>query len=368
MRNKIITILFCLLLLAGVAAHLLTPDRYYSENEKRTLQRLPAASWTAISSGKFGDEIEDYLADQFPARDDWVTVKTLMERAMGKRESGGVYFAADGYLIETHKSLNSRQLVANVAAVKALQDALVGNGVPLRLMLIPTAGTILREKLPLYAPEADQHAVIRYAGEQGLNVVDVTDALRAHGDEYIFYRTDHHWTSLGAYYAYATWMQAKGESPDPLSAWTVEQLCDNFQGTTYAKVNYPFAPCDVIDAYYKTETHRVDYNGGRYVTGSIYERKFLDGSDQYATFLNSNQATTMVGGEGEGRLLILKDSYANCFAQFCVDDYEETHLINMRFFRGSVQAYAEEHDITEVLVLYNIPNFAEDTGITSCGK
>ena len=186
--------------------------------------------------------------------------------------------------------------------------------------------------------------------------------------EYVFYKTDHHWTSLGAYYAYAAWMRDKGETSKPLSDWTKETLCDDFHGTTYSKVNYPFAPYDEIDAYYTTERHGVDYNGGNYVTDSIYERKFLNGSDQYAVFLNSNQATTAVYGGGEGKLLILKDSYANCFAQFCVDDYEETHLIDMRFFRGSVREYIEQNGITEVLVLYNIPNYTSDTGITRCAK
>ncbi|MBR5410749.1 MAG: hypothetical protein IK104_08750 [Clostridia bacterium] len=368
MRNKIISILFCLLLAAGVASHLLTADKYYSESEKRTLAQFPAISWESIRSGKFGDDIENYLADQFPSRNGWVTIKTVAERLSGKKESGGVYFAEDGYLIEIHKTFPVKQTVANIGAVKQLQDAIATRGITLRLMLAPTAGNILSEKLPVYAPNADQQEIIEYAKKQCLNVVDVTDVLNEHNVEYLFYKTDHHWTSLGAYYAYAAWIEAKGEVIDPITAWTKEQLCDNFRGTTYAKVNYPFAPFDVIDAYYKTEAHKVDYNSGNYVTDSIYERKYLNGSDQYAAFFNSNQATTVVSGEGAGKLLILKDSYANCFAQFCIDDYEETHMIDMRFFRGSVQKYIEENGVTEVLVLYNVPNFTSDTGITRCAK
>ncbi len=368
MRSKIISILFCLLLAAGAASHLLTADKYYSESEKRTLAQFPAISWESIRSGKFGDDIENYFADQFPSRNGWVTIKTVTERLSGKKESGGVFFAEDGYLIEIHKSFSGKQTVANINAVKAVQDTLADQGISLRVMLVPTASDILSDKLPAYAPNADQQEIIEYAKKQGLNVVDVTDVLNEHNVEYIFYKTDHHWTSLGAYYAYAAWIEAKGEVIDPITAWTKEQLCDNFRGTTYAKVNYPFAPFDVIDAYYKTEAHKVDYNSGNYVTDSIYERKYLNGSDQYAAFFNSNQATTVVSGEGAGKLLILKDSYANCFAQFCIDDYEETHMIDMRFFRGSVQKYIEENGVTEVLVLYNVPNFTSDTGITRCSK
>lgn len=97
MRNKVITILFCFLLIVGIGASIIVPDRYYSENEKRTLKQFPTISFTDILSGKFGDEVESYLADQFPLRDGWVTVKTIAERLSGKKESGGVYFAEDGY-------------------------------------------------------------------------------------------------------------------------------------------------------------------------------------------------------------------------------------------------------------------------------
>ena len=189
------------------------------------------------------------------------------------------------------------------------------------------------------------------------------DILSAHKSEYIYYKTDHHFTSLGAYYCYVAWMQSQGKTAEPLSAWHSKELCDNFRGTTYSKVNDPFAPRDTITAYYKTLTHTVNYNGGNYVTDSIYERKYLSGKDQYATFLNSNQSTTVVSGSGEGKLLILKDSYANCFSQFVIDDYAETHLIDLRFFKDSVTDYIEENGITQVLVLYNIPNFAQDTAI-----
>lgn len=163
--------------------------------------------------------------------------------------------------------------------------------------------------------------------------MDVFDILSEHRDEYIYYKTDHHFTSLGAYYCCAAWMQAQGRTAQPLCAWQSQVLCDTFRGTTYNKVNAPFAAYDTITAYYKTLTHAVSYNGGNYVTDSIYERKHLSG----------------------------KDSYANCFAQFVVDGYAETHLIDLRFFRGSVSDYVAQNGITQVL--YNIPNFASDTSI-----
>lgn len=363
MRNKIITSVFCLLLAVGVLVGFLVPDKYYSESEKRTLTQKNAISISDFPSGKMGTEIEKYLADQFPLRDGWITVKTLAERLGGKTEISGVYFGKDGYLIDKFASYDRKQFSLNVNALVNLSETLKASDIPMQVMLVPTAAQTLSEKLPAFAPNLDQKALLDYAKAQGLDAVNVFDILSEHKGEYIYYETDHHYTSLGAYYCYCAWMQAQGKTPEPLSAWQSQVLCDNFRGTTYNKVNYPFAAYDTITAYYKTLNHTVNYNNGNYVTDSIYERKYLSGKDQYATFLNSNQSTTVVTGNGEGKLLILKDSYANCFAQFAIDDYAETHLIDLRFFKSSVSDYIAENGITQVLVLYNIPNFAQDTAI-----
>ena len=368
MHNKVTAILFCLMLLAGAATHLFLSDRVYSENEKRELRQKPAATRQTVFSGEFGQEMETYLADQFPGRDGWVAVKTICERLLGKRESGGVYYADDGYLIDIYRSWNGKQTTANVTSLKALQDAMDDAGIPMRTMLVPTAARILSDKLPPYAQVADEQKVLDYAARRGIRLTDVTDALTAHKDEYIYYKTDHHWTSLGAYYAYAAWMRDRGLTAAPIGEWTKECLSDHFRGTTYNKVNDPLAAYDTIDAYYRSSAHTVNYNRGYYVTDTIYERSYLDGRDQYAVFLNSNQETTVITGPGSGKLLILKDSYANCFAQFTVDDFAETHLIDMRFFRGSVLKYIAENEITEVLVLYNIPNFTSDTAVARCNR
>lgn len=365
MRNKVITSVFCLLLAVGALAGFLVPDKYYSESEKRTLTQKNAISISDFPSGKMGTEIEKYLADQFPLRDGWITVKTLAERLSGKTEISSVYFGKDGYLIDKFASYDRKQFSVNVNALVNLSETLKASDIPMQVMLVPTAAQTLSEKLPAFAPNLDQKALLDYAKAQGLDAVNVFDILSAHKGEYIYYETDHHYTSLGAYYCYCAWMQAQGKTPEPLSAWQSQVLCDNFRGTTYNKVNYPFAAYDTITAYYKTLNRTVNYNNGNYVTDSIYERKYLSGKDQYATFLNSNQSTTVVTGNGEGKLLILKDSYANCFAQFVIDDYAETHLIDLRFFKSSVSDYIAENGITQVLVLYNIPNFAQDTAIVS---
>ena len=359
MHKKIMTGLFCLVLLGCSIWGIVAPDRLYSENEKRMLAKFPSMAIERILNGKFSDEIETYMADQFPERDAWVTIKTVKEYVLGKRDSGGVYFAKDGYLIEKHDSFSDKSITARIMylqGVKAVTDAY---NIELRVMLVPTAGEILKSKLPLFATTADQFEVVDTVRSAGFTMIDVADILREHANEYIFYKTDHHWTSLGAYYAYAEYMKAVGRTPHSLDEFKKEVLSEDFRGTTFNKVNYPFAPFDVIEAYYISDNHKVCYNDSLDYAESMYSREYLKSADKYAVFLNSNQASTRIEGSGTGRILIIKDSYANCFAQFLPEDYEEVHMIDPRFFTGDLQEYIENHGITEVLVLYNIPNFAE---------
>ena len=159
MRNKTITSFFCLLLAVSTLAGLLLPDRYYSEREKRTLTQKPKFTVADFISGKFSGELEKYLTDQVPLRDGWVTMKTYMELAIGKRESGGVYICKDKYLMDKFTSYSKKQLAANAAALADLQEKLAAEGISMNTILVPMAAQVLTDKLPAYAPMADYAAI-----------------------------------------------------------------------------------------------------------------------------------------------------------------------------------------------------------------
>ena len=253
-----------------------------------------------------------------------------------------------------------QEMLSELPFDKITVAALAEAGIPMEIILVPVAAQVLSDRLPAYAPAADYAAILKALAGAGVDTADVLSALAAHAGEDLYYRTDHHWTSLGAYYAYCAW---RGVEP-AAEEWTKEVLCDDFRGTTWNKVPLPSVPAETITAWYKHTARHVSYNGGQYETDSIYERKYLDGSDQYAVFLNSNQAQTVIEGSGDsGRLLLIKDSYGNTFVQFPVEDYAEVHVIDLRFFRGDVTEYARENGITDVLVLYGAQNFVKDTAL-----
>ena len=362
MRNKIITAFFCLLLAVAALAGLIMPDRYYSEREKRTLTQKPQFTIADFISGRFSDNLESYLTDQDPLRDGWVTMKTYLDLAVGKKESGGVYICKDKYLMDKFISYSKKQLAANAASLADLQEKLAAEGISMQTILVPMAAQVLTDKLPAYAPVADYAAILQVLTDSGVDTTDVFSVLAAHSSENIYYRTDHHWTSLGAYYAYCAW---RGIEPNA-DEWTQEVLCDNFHCTTWNKVPLPSVPAEEITAWYKHANRHVAYNDGQYETDSIYERQYLSGNDQYAVFLNSNQAQTVISGSGQsGKLLLIKDSYGNTFSQFPVEDYAEVHVLDLRFFKGNVVEYAKENSITDALVLYGTQNFVSDTALSA---
>lgn len=259
-------------------------------------------------------------------------------------------------------SYSKKQLAANAASLADLQEKLAAEGISMQTILVPMAAQVLTDKLPAYAPVADYAAILQVLTDSGVDTTDVFSVLAAHSSENIYYRTDHHWTSLGAYYAYCAW---RGIEPNA-DEWTQEVLCDNFHGTTWNKVPLPSVPAEEITAWYKHANRHVAYNDGQYETDSIYERQYLSGNDQYAVFLNSNQAQTVISGSGQsGKLLLIKDSYGNTFSQFPVEDYAEVHVLDLRFFKGNVVEYAKENSITDALVLYGTQNFVSDTALSA---
>ena len=192
MRNKIITAFFCLLLAVAALAGLIMPDRYYSEREKRTLTQKPQFTIADFISGRFSDNLESYLTDQDPLRDGWVTMKTYLDLAVGKKESGGVYICKDKYLMDKFISYSKKQLAANAASLADLQEKLAAEGISMQTILVPMAAQVLTDKLPAYAPVADYAAILQVLTDSGVDTTDVFSVLAAHSSENIYYRTDHH--------------------------------------------------------------------------------------------------------------------------------------------------------------------------------
>lgn len=375
-KNKA-TILFIALLAFLTVSSYLLPEKSFSAEENRFLARRPVFTVKAFLKGGYGNEVETFLSDQFPFRGIFVTAKTKAERMAFKQDVNGIYFGRDDYYIERFDpeelltELLSKNLGYIAEASRLFVERLGEDHV--RILLAPSASQILTGRLPPFAAPTDQGEVIRMLEEKLTNsalLLPVEQELREHQSEPLYYKTDHHWTTLGAYYGYRLYASSIGLIPWEEGHFIKETASGNFFGTIHSKIRISMKPDHIVRYRPKGEgQYRVFYDGLPEEHDSLYNEKALEGKDQYALFLDGNHGWTKIINdtvEAEGksrRLLIVKDSYAHCFAPFAANHFEETHMVDLRYFNGKLSEFMELQHITDVLVLYQIPGLAMDKNL-----
>ncbi len=367
---KILTVLFSLFILVFSLLFVIMPEKEFSEQENRYLATAPEFSLSSLFFGDFTSDFETYLSDQFPFRDQWITFKAASELAMGKTQNNGVYYCGNDTLIEEFEDPDMELLDTNLAAVNTLVDR---TDCDVYFQLVPTASEIWRNKLPDYAQSADQLELIDYcySGTNTINI-DTASVLAAHSDEYIYYRTDHHWTTLGAYYGYTALAEAMGFTPSPLETYDRVTVSDEFYGTTYSSSGFSWVAPDSIETFVP-ESDAVtvtNYPSGSPVEGTMYDSSFLDRKDKYSMFYGGNTPLLHIetGTEDKGSLLIIRDSYADCFTPFLYDKFSDIYQLDLRYYRTSLNDFIEENDIDTILLFYSTMSFMTDNSLFLLGQ
>ena len=366
--SRFITILFCGFIGGMFVLSLLLPDRERSETENRLLAQWPEFSWESLKSGEFTSGVEEYIADQFPLRDGWTGLKSRVEQLIGKTEFNGVYLAGDTLISKVEKP-DGEHLDKNFGYIQKLDGKTEAN---VHLGLIPSAAEIWRDRLPAGAYSWDQTLLLEMAEETGLNTVDFLTALQERADEEIFYRTDHHWTTLGAYYGYVAIMESlgRGEEIMAMGTFTPEVVSTEFNGTLYSNSGIHWLQSDKMEYWVKEDGLTVtSWRTGKEEVASLYDRSYLAVKDKYSSFLGGNQPLCVIRNENAegGKLLIVRDSYADSVAPFLAQHFSEVHLLDLRQYRSSVAGYANENGIDDILVMYSIPNFITDVNMVFMG-
>lgn len=224
--SRFISGCFCAFLGGLLLWHAVLPDKERSETENRLLTQMPSFSWEALADGSFTKGVEDYFADQFPMRDQWTGLKARLEQAMGKSEFHGVYLCGDTLIAKVEPPENELDQ-KNLSYIARLASA---SEIPVYLGLIPSAAEIWRDLLPRGAESWDQKAFLNGAAEQAGSAVlaDLLTPLTAHSAEPIFYRTDHHWTSLGAFYGANALLETLGKEPLEPADFQPERASEEF--------------------------------------------------------------------------------------------------------------------------------------------
>lgn len=368
--HKALTGLFCTFVTGVMIANVVTPSEGFSPTENRTLAQMPEISQETLSTGTFMTDFETYLSDQFVGRDHWVALKSVMEKVLMKQENNEVFFASNDTLINKLDTPSVELMEKNAGYINTLAEKVE---VPVYMGMIPTAANVWKDRLPLNAPTADETAIINqfYSDLSGdVTTIPLREALSAKSSEDIYYRTDHHWTTLGAYYGYVALMESMGITPVALSEYRETVVSDSFYGTTYSTSGVRWVQPDRISTYVPDTGIKVTSNfNGTPEEGYLYVPSKLEEKDKYAYFLGGVQPLCIVETEHTDKpsLLIIRDSYSDCLLPFLTPHFSEIQLLDLRYYNAAVSSFVNNSGMDHVLVLYSLSNFVDDGNLFKLG-
>ncbi|MBQ7200232.1 MAG: hypothetical protein IJS24_02535 [Eubacterium sp.] len=374
------------------------PQTDYSRNENRYLEKLPALTWDSYKSGEFGEQFDKAVTDQFPFRDFFTGMSTNYRKLMGFHDVGDVYLGKDHYYFDKklEKDMALDACTTAIGAVKAFADtfhaeeptadavaevetaqtdgaadagAESGDGAEtasatgratfkdIKVMLIPSPASVLKDDLPMFARIYDDEPYFEAAKSVfGEDFIDVREAF-ADDSPYLYFRTDHHWTHLGAYEAYKVFEESMGRTPIPYDSFNYKKVSDSFYGTMFSRALDNGAVPDSIEI--------PEVPGNPIVKAGedeipLYDMEKLDEKDHYAIYFGGNYPVVTIKNphrSEEKKLLVFKDSFANSFVPLLINEYSEITMIDPRYETRPMTMVMNTYKPDDVLVLFEMSNF-----------
>ncbi len=364
--EKLMTAAFCGFLGVMSLLFFLLPKEKFSPLEKRYLSDAPVLNWENLSSGKFGSDVESYMADYIPGRNFFVGLNAYVDLFTGRQVSKGVYAAEGNRLVQAPVVWNEKQAQQNMQAINSFAEKI---GRQVDLMLVPSAGWAAQDTIVGLSDPYEDEALIQRLYDlcgEGVRTIDLTSVIKAQEDPAsLYYRTDHHWTTDGAYLAYETYMQLLGRDYRAKEDFTVE-TASGFQGSTYSESALWLTPGEDIEMWHGSSNITVTNGENPEPHQGVFYKERLEEADKYTVFLDGNHSIVRItnpDAQGKGKLLVIRDSYSNCLGTLLTESYEEVVLVDLRYYKNPVSQLCAEENFTDVLVCYSMDNIMTDTNL-----
>lgn len=373
--------LFALISIAVPVATIISsaqlPENAFSENENRYLEKMPKFNFDTVTDKTFMTKFENYFSDRIVMREQWISLMNDFDRLLGKKEIKGI-FTEDGRMMQSWRTSDYSvdSVNKNLAAMEKFAEKYPK--MKMYFMLAPNAQEIYSDTLPANCGAADQKLFIKncYDSLPSITGIDVYSGLLAAKNEYIYYRTDHHWTSYGAYIGYKSAASAMKFTAYSEDKFSIEHASNEFRGTLYSKTLDNGITPDTIDIY-TLANNEPQVKVSVYKSGaepdstysSLYFREFLDVKDKYSTFLGQNVPRIDIDSEipqenDKGSLLIIKDSYAHSLIPFLTKNYSHITVLDLRYINSDLSNIGVSlKDYENVLFMYNVITFSQDTNV-----
>lgn len=375
-RNKIVkyipAVVFLIFIYGMALWFIFSPKTDYSSSEKRYLQKFPEVTAEKLLSGDFGSEFETFFADRFPQRNTWVGLNAYTALAVGNNGASGVYNCKNGYLINK-PVLTENNLDKNIGAVVDFAKSI---DTPTTVMLVPSTGYIVDDVLPTfhdkYNDDEDIRKISSTLSKDKIGFVDLRERFKSEykNGSQLYYKTDHHWTTKGAYTGYQELCKALGITPIDDSTLKKDSYPD-FYGTTYSSSGFWLTPPDNIEIWNNPKNSdrnisvKITEGANIKTSGSMYFTDHLKEDDKYPVFIDGNHALTEITNTNakNGTILLIKDSFSHSLAPFLAENYSKVVLVDLRYYKESVSDLVTTYNPEQVVVLYGIDNLATDTDI-----
>lgn len=355
--KKLTVFIVSLMILVLSVSFIITKKQNYSINENRYLTSYPSLTVSSLFNGSYTKKIGDYLSDHFVYRDSFISLKNKVQKILGMKKINDVYLGNDYLLLDYKKSLNKDKIIDSLNSFyKEL------NYLNVELMLVPTSIEINKDKLPKYVVTNEFEDLEYYQKHIKFNMINIYDTLKEHNGTYdMFYHTDHHWTTYGAYYAYQEYAKSNNLTYIPINDFSVNKVTSNFKGSLYSKILDNSISSDNIYLFNYDGDYTI--NNGTNTISSLYDMDKLNNKDKYEVFLGGNYPLVTIKNNdiSKKKLLIIKDSYANSIVPFLINHFSEIDLIDSRYYNDSIIKYVKDNNITDILILYNIGSIDEET-------
>lgn len=360
MKKNLLLYSFFTLLISITVIDLINSDKSFSELENRGLASQVEFSFKNYFDGSYPKKYETYMSDQFIMRDTWIDLKSRTEFLLGKLENNGIVYGKENYLFEKFTKVDEHRVTKNIESINEFVES---TSIPISVMIAPNSYEIYKNNIPSLAPLVKQQQEIgdiynKLQKTNNINLIKIFEST----NENTYYKTDHHWTSFGSYLAYVEYVKSINLEPIELSNLK-EVVVPNFFGTFYSKAK-PFNGVSDNLVYYDIDNIKLQIDDKEYNT--LYDLDKLETRDKYSVFLYGNNPLTVVKNtklNNNKKLLVFKDSYANCMVPFLTSNFEEIHVIDLRSFGPKVSEYLKENDFDEILILYNYINFNRDSNL-----
>ena len=369
MKNKIFFGIFMAVWAIMIILNFIWPKQTFSASENRMLAVIPRFSFDDFVSGEYLGGIDSYINDHFAFRDFYLKLNSWWEiDVMGKKENNDVYIGKDNFLFEkfAYGDEQKNNVLKNITAVSNFAEDMQKNNINTFFILVPNSIYINADKLPNNVEVPNQAKIIEeiYTNTKNTHNVNVTQVLAEENkNQQLYFKTDHHMNSDGAYIVYREFCNSADISPVSLFDFDREVIAEDFLGTFDSKAQIYGQKPDTIWVYkndMNTNIKEAIYDKEK--ANSIFNENYLQGKDKYSYFLNGNNSKVVVktNVENTKKLLVIKDSYAHIMSQFLCQNYSEVHFLDPRYTNFNYEEYIQENGITDILFLYNVSTFVQD--------